>query len=147
MLDQGTGPLKYLAITLGLVVLYQYFGEEKKIDAQAIASRDPWFERHIYGEGGPVLLKFGAEWCGPCRSLDANLRTVEPMFRGRIKVVRVDVGEHPELAQTFGVRSIPHSFVIYQGRIVEQRRGSMEIETLRQWIAQVSEKAYRMSPR
>jgi thioredoxin 1 len=147
MLDRRTGPLKYLVIAFILVLVYQYSTGERKIDAQGIAGKDKWFEQHVYQEPGPVLLKFGAEWCPPCRSLDANLRALESTIGSRVKIVRVDIDQHPELASTFGVRSIPHSFVLYQGRIVDERLGGMDQAALQKWVADASDKAYRTASR
>jgi len=146
MFPRGSGPFLLFAAALGLVVLNQYMGQERQIDAEAIASRDPWFEYNIHHATEPVLVKFGADWCGPCRSLDESLRTVTPRFQGRMKVLRVDVDKNPELSQTFGVRSIPHSFILYQGRIVDSRRGSMAKDTLVTWMEQGLKEAYQASP-
>lgn len=143
MFDNVPGAFKYLVVGFVLVVLYQYATQERKIDASGIASRDRWFEQHIYSESRPVLVKFGAQWCGPCRSLDANLREIEPMIQERIKVVRVDVDEHQELASNFGVSSIPHSFVLYHGKIISERKGSMATASLKTWVNQATEAAYR----
>lgn len=147
MLDHGSGPLKYLVIAFVLVVLFQYMNEETKIDTESIANRDSWFEQHIYQDPGPVLLKFGAEWCPPCRSLDESLTQVAPKFGGRVKLVRVDVEENPGLASAFGVRGIPHSFILVQGRVVDQRRGGMDTDSLKKWLTEVSETSYEPASR
>lgn len=147
MFDRGTGPLKYLVIAFILVLVYQYSTEERKIDARGIANQDKWFEQHVYQAEGPVLLKFGAEWCPPCQSLDANLRALESTLSSRVKIVRVDIDEHPELARTFGVRSIPHSLVLYQGKIVDERLGGMDQAALQKWVTAASDKAYRTAAR
>lgn len=146
MFPRGSGPFLFFAAAFGLVVLYQYMGQERQIDADAIASRDPWFEQNIQHATEPVLVKFGADWCGPCRSLDETLQTVGPRFQGRMKVLRVDVDKQFDLAQTFGVSAIPHSFILYQGRIVDSRRGSMAKDTLEAWMEQGLKEAYQTSP-
>lgn len=147
MLDHGVGLLKYLVIAFLVVVLFQYMNEETKIDTESVASRDPWFEQHIYQEPGPVLLKFGAEWCPPCRSLDASLTEVAPKFGRRVKLVRVDVEENRELASAFGVRGIPHTFILVHGKVVDQRRGGMDTDSLKSWLTEVSEKSYETASR
>ncbi|MFN6129073.1 MAG: thioredoxin family protein [Planctomycetota bacterium] len=146
MFPRGSGPFLFFVAAFGLVVLYQYMGQERQIDADAIASRDPWFEQNIQHATEPVLVKFGADWCGPCRSLDETLQTVGPRFQGRMKVLRVDVDKQFDLAQTFGVSAIPHSFILYQGRIVDSRRGSMAKDTLEAWMEQGLKEAYQTSP-
>lgn len=146
MFPRGSGPFLFFVAAFGLVVLYQYMGQERQIDADAIASRDPWFEQNIQHATEPVLVKFGADWCGPCRSLDETLQTVGPRFQGRMKVLRVDVDKQFDLAQTFGVSAIPHSFILYHGRIVDSRRGSMAKDTLEAWMEQGLKEAYQTSP-
>ncbi|MFN6162445.1 MAG: thioredoxin family protein [Planctomycetota bacterium] len=146
MFPRGSGPFLFFVAAFGLVVMYQYMGQERQIDADAIASRDPWFEQNIQHATEPVLVKFGADWCGPCRSLDETLQTVGPRFQGRMKVLRVDVDKQFDLAQTFGVSAIPHSFILYQGRIVDSRRGSMAKDTLEAWMEQGLKEAYQTSP-
>jgi thioredoxin-like negative regulator of GroEL len=136
MSQNTSGWLKYLivALVIGFILLTPRQAEKPK--AQAKANSGTWFRQSVYEEKDPVLVKFGAEWCGPCRSLDATMKSVEPSVQGRWKFVRVDVAEHPSLASEFQVRGIPHSFIFYQGKIVDQRKGSMDEASLKDWLAE-----------
>lgn len=147
MLNHDVGPWKFLLIGLFVFLGYQYRQQAVTIDAEAIAREDKWFERYVHSEMGPVLLKFGSDGCPPCRSLDANLKKIEPSLSGRIAVVRADVGHHPGLASTFGVCGIPHTFVLYRGKVIDQKRGGMDKDTLTSWINAALDKAYRQTNR
>lgn len=55
----------------------------------------------------PAIVDFYASWCGPCRQLSPILEKVASQYEGRIVVYKVDVDKEPELAEAFGIRSIP----------------------------------------
>lgn len=58
-------------------------------------------------DGKPMIVDFSATWCPPCRQLKPIFEKLAEDFRGRITFVTIDVDENPELAQSYGVQSIP----------------------------------------
>ena len=58
-------------------------------------------------DGKPMIVDFSATWCPPCRQLKPIFEKLAEDFRGRITFVTIDVDENPELAQAYGVQSIP----------------------------------------
>ncbi|MCH5231889.1 MAG: thioredoxin family protein [Muribaculaceae bacterium] len=63
--------------------------------------------RIIPTDGRPMIVDFSATWCPPCRQLKPIFEKLAEEFRGRITFVTIDVDENPELAQAYGVQSIP----------------------------------------
>jgi thioredoxin 1 len=95
---------------------------------------DADFQRAVVDQAGPVLVKFGAEWCGPCRALDPQLDRLESDWRGRLTVIRIDIDEQPELASHYSVSSIPRMLLFRDGEVVGDRLGMMDSEALSAWV-------------
>jgi len=72
----------------------------------------------------PVLVDFWAPWCGPCRSLAPVLDQVATKLGDKALIAKVDIDESPELADRFGVSSIPALFFFKDGVVVKKLVGS-----------------------
>ena len=97
---------------------------------------DPWFTTNVVqpSEQRPVIVKFGAEWCGPCRMMESQLDQVDQQLGGKVRVVRIDVDEHPELSDHFHISGIPDTMVFHQGQAVGRQVGYLNAEALRSWV-------------
>ena len=71
----------------------------------------------------PVVVDFWAAWCGPCKALGPIIDSLADEYDGRVKVLKVDVTESPELARSFGVSSIPFIAVLRDGELVSSKVG------------------------
>jgi thioredoxin 1 len=65
-----------------------------------------WGEE-VLGSEVPVLVNFGADWCGPCHMVSPILEEIAKERAGQMKVLKLDVDQYPEVAAEHGVRSIP----------------------------------------
>ncbi len=86
--------------------------------------QDNW-STEVESSSVPVLVDFWAEWCGPCRAIIPTLEQLADDYDGKLKVAKVNVDENRELAQKFGVRSIPFLLIIKDGQVVENMVGAL----------------------
>ena len=91
------------------------------------------FAQEVLHSDTPVLLDFWASWCGPCRMLSPIVDEVAEA-RTDVKVGKVNVDEQPELAQAFGIASIPTLLVIRDGRTVNRAVGVRSKEEILQML-------------
>jgi len=71
----------------------------------------------------PVLVDFYADWCAPCQTMNPILESVLSDLNGKIRLVKVNIDKSPQLAQQFGVRSIPHYILFKKGKIIWRKGG------------------------
>ena len=81
------------------------------------------FHDEVIRSDKKVLLDFWAPWCGPCRMVSPVLDEIA-QERADIKVCKVNVDQEPELAQRYGVMSIPTLIVMKDGKVINQAMGA-----------------------
>ena len=69
---------------------------------------------------GVVLVDFWAEWCGPCKVIAPTIDELARDYEGKAVIAKVDVDSNPELAQKFGIRSIPNLKILKDGKVVDE---------------------------
>ena len=74
------------------------------------------FEAEVINSDKPVLVDFWAVWCGPCQALAPTIKEIAEDYEGKIKIGKVNVDEQPELAQQFGILSIPTLIYFKDGK-------------------------------
>lgn len=78
------------------------------------------FEIEVLRSKVPVLVDFWAPWCMPCHAIAPALKEIAETYQGRLKVGKLNVDEHPELASTYQIHSIPNLKVFKGSQIVEE---------------------------
>jgi thioredoxin 1 len=84
---------------------------------------DANFDHLVKTSDLPVVLDFGATWCGPCKKLEPILEEMSVGYDGKVRFYKVDVGEAPGTAQKFGVMSVPTVVFLREGEQVHRFSG------------------------
>lgn len=82
----------------------------------------------------PVLIDVWAPWCGPCRMVSPALEKLAGELAGRLKLVKVDADDNPEVSRRFDVQSIPTLVLLVQGEVVDKQIGAQPEHRLRTWL-------------
>lgn len=72
------------------------------------------FRQEVLDSEVPVLVDFWAPWCGPCRLVAPVVDELASEYGDRIKVVKVNTDDHPDIASQYGIRSIP-TIMLFKG--------------------------------
>jgi thioredoxin 1 len=89
----------------------------------AIEINEANFEEVVMNSDQPVMVDFWAEWCGPCRMIGPLVDKISDAYEGKAVVGKVNVDSNQEIAQKFGVRSIPTIVFIKNGEVVDKSVG------------------------
>ena len=99
---------------------------------QEVSERD--FVNEVMRSKVPVLVEFGADWCGPCKVVAPELKALASELEGKIRVVTVDIDRSPVIARELGVQAVPTFVVFDKGRPVGAHSGALKKAQLRELI-------------
>ena len=100
------------------------------------------FASEVLESTAPVVVDVYAPWCGPCRMLAPILEDVAAEFEGRLKVVKINVDEAPQLAAHYGIRGVPSLLIFDHGELKDTVVGLQPAALLKKTLG-----AHACSPR
>jgi thioredoxin reductase (NADPH) len=89
------------------------------------------FEAVVLKSPIPVIVDFWAEWCGPCRAIEAKIEALAAEYKGRLVIAKWNVDDSPGAGERFNVRSIPQLIVYKDGREIKRLRGQEPLQFLK----------------
>lgn len=92
---------------------------------------DQNFDQEVLKSDKPVLVDFWAPWCGPCQVMGPVIEELAKEMDGKAKVGKMNVDEHPETAQKYGIMSIPSIKIFKGGQVVKEFVGVQAKDALK----------------
>jgi thioredoxin 1 len=86
---------------------------------------DATFDKEVLKSDVPVLVDFWAVWCGPCKAIAPAVEELAKQYKGKVKIAKMDVDEHQQVPQQYGIRSIPTLLLFKGGRVVDTIVGAV----------------------
>ncbi len=88
------------------------------------------FEKDVLKSTKPVLVEFGAVWCGPCKRLEPELEKLSKTWTGKVRVGKIDVDESSDLAMQYQVMGVPTVILFVNGEVAQRLTGFQPVEKL-----------------
>ena len=92
------------------------------------------FEDQVLKSSLPVLVDFWAPWCGPCHIIAPSIAKIAEDYHQRLTVGKLNVDEHPHIAENYGIRSIPNLKIFKGGKVVDEIIGAVPASEIRKHI-------------
>ncbi len=97
---------------------------------------DATFDEKVLKSTLPVLVKFWAPWCGPCRAIAPAIEELSQELKDVAVIANINVDENPAIPTKFGIRAIPSFILFKDGNLVETVVGVANKSSLKELIEQ-----------
>lgn len=77
-----------------------------------------------------ILVDFYAEWCGPCKMMAPVLQEVKGILKDGVKIIKINVDQHQDLARHFMVRGVPTLMIFKSGKMLWRQSGVLQVNDL-----------------
>jgi thioredoxin 1 len=109
--------------------------EDAKGDDPKLVS-DATFKAEVLDASEPVLVDFFAEWCGPCKAMAPALKQFASEVKGKVKVVKLDVDQSSNTAQSVNIRAMPTLIIFKGGKEIGRHVGALvQKKSLADWVS------------
>lgn len=98
------------------------------------AITDESFEADVLNAGGPVLVDFWAEWCGPCKMIGPALEEISDELGEKVTIAKLNIDDSPNAPAKYGVRGIPTMILFNNGKKVNEKVGAAPKSQLKDWL-------------
>ncbi len=95
---------------------------------------DQTFQQEVLESDKPVLVDFWAEWCGPCHAVSPVLERIAQEREDELKLVKVNIDDNPQVAQTYGIMSIPTMILFKDGEPAAATMGARPKSSIEQQL-------------
>ena len=104
--------------------------------SQAAEVTDNLWESVVLQSEVPVLVDFWAEWCAPCRAMTPFVDKLAEEMDGKLKVVKINTQDNPEVPARYGITAIPTFLIIKGGEVVKQIVGQRMYDDLKSDVSE-----------
>jgi thioredoxin len=108
---------------------------QKIFPRQTVIGSEANWKQQVDDSPIPVLVDFWAPWCGPCRVVGPILDQLAAAHGGRLKIVKLNVDDNPDVSARFGIQAIPTMILFSGGKQQDQIRGAVSKPVLEQRLA------------
>ncbi|MBL4627698.1 MAG: thioredoxin [Roseicyclus sp.] len=87
----------------------------------------------------PIVVDFWAPWCGPCKTLGPQLEAAVIATKGRVRMVKVNIDENPQIAAQLRVQSIPTVYAFHEGQPIDGFQGAVPESQIKELVAKLAD--------